>query len=98
MPLVRIHLYIPFKRRQDLFHGTSNVGRVIFTWGEEEGRLTDGDIGVISIPETEGGKDRGPGLEGNLHGSGRKGGAAAKEFERMAGIQDVTVHRQHHHP
>ena len=28
MPLVRIPLYIPFKRSQDLFHGTANVGLV----------------------------------------------------------------------
>src|SRR5437764_7461620 len=66
VPLVRIPLYIPFKRRQDLFHGTSNIGRVIFTPREEQRRFADGDVGVILVADTERRQDRGSGLQGNL--------------------------------
>src|ERR1700737_4212214 len=96
MPLVRIPLYIPFKRRQDLFHGTSNVGGMIFTWGEEKWRLPDGDVGVISISEAEGRKDRRPGLEGDLDWPRGERGKPAEELERLPGVQNVTIHGQHH--
>src|SRR5437764_14929407 len=70
VPLVRIPLYIPFKRRQDLFHGSSNIGHMIFTPGEEQRRLADGDVGVIVVADAERRQDRRSCLEGDLNRAG----------------------------